>query len=150
TGASSNLLLLDEGGRILRAARERRGPSGPTRPGEIFPAKGFAAGPMPSRWDRDAVAPLTRATPAGELERTLMSRLPGFSGHLAREIAFRIGRGESPGDVVERVERLCEEAAAPILYAPAAPDALPASRAITSRTAFAGAHRFEFASELAA
>jgi len=147
-GKASNLLLLDEQGRILRFAHSHEGQF--RRPSE---GAAYQPPPASSLWISTSFQDLTEEQfrriaaekPAGgdggasflSLEDRLVARIPGFSPHIAREIRHRSGKGEEAWRVLTELrDRLASGHRDPILYGPARVEELVESVPLTSRVLF--------------
>lgn len=152
-GRSSNLLLLDGEGRILRYARTHKGEFRRPVEGDLY-----VPPPASSKWgaldlaraDPDRFHRIVADTPKDEpLEHRLLENMPGLSVHLAREVGFRARGGEDPSAVFDELsERVARGAPSPILYSPRVPAELSESFPLTPRNTFSFVFPLDCAAEL--
>ena len=112
-GRHSNLILLDENGRILEAARHVSAEMSRVR--QVQPGLAYEEPPAQDRLPRESLTGsrlLERILREGEapFERALADSVRGLSRPAAREIAFRVERA---GEIVprEELEAVCERTA---------------------------------------
>ncbi len=140
-GKASNLLLLDDGGTILRFARSHGGSFRRPAIGAPYqpPARSSRwVAPSPSEVTEAQFRGIVGAVPPGRtLEAQMVEAFPAFSVHLAREIVFRAGLGEGIWEVFcELRDRLASGRIEPVLYSPSPPAELPESVTLSSGNFF--------------
>ncbi len=93
-GRHSNLILVDDDGRIMESAK--RVTPDMSRVRQVLPRLPYAPPPPPDRLDPRAITPasaerlLTSLPPEAELARSLVSSYRGMSPAMAREVVFRV------------------------------------------------------------
>jgi predicted ribosome quality control (RQC) complex YloA/Tae2 family protein len=115
-GRHSNLILVDDDGRVMESAK--RVPPTMSRVRPVLPRLPYALPPLPDRLDpRDmtpasAAAFLARLDPDAELARSLVAAYRGLSPLMAREIAFQL-----TGDATTHVRDVGSDGAAALVHA---------------------------------
>jgi predicted ribosome quality control (RQC) complex YloA/Tae2 family protein len=115
-GRRSNLILVDDGGRIMESAKRVTGEMSRVRP--VLPRLPYVPPPPPDRLDPRGITPASAAqlleslSPDAGLARALISAYHGISPVMADEIVFRVtGSSETrAGDVnAESAESLARQ-----------------------------------------
>lgn len=112
-GRHSNLILVDDEGRVMESAKRVTGSMSRVRP--VLPRLPYVPPPPVDKPDPrrltapDAAALLAAEPPEARLAETLVRRLRGVSPQMAREIAFRVA-----GDAAVAVGALPPDAGVPL------------------------------------
>jgi len=126
-GRHSNLILIDDRGRIMESAKRVTSSMSRVRP--VLPGLTYIPPPPLDRPDPrrlttpGAAALLASEPPAADLAKTLVRRLRGLSPQMAREIAFRVAGtpsitvGQLPPDVATTLARETRGLVEPIVTA---------------------------------
>jgi predicted ribosome quality control (RQC) complex YloA/Tae2 family protein len=99
TGRQSNLLLLDDQGRIIDALRRVEGGARPVLPGHLYRLP-----PAPPRHPLEGASlllPANIGADAEEFRRWLVAEVSPMSPTVARELAARVAKGNPAGQVLQ-------------------------------------------------